>query len=142
VKDLYRNQAVFQCPSFPRAAPASGLGLHYAMNNVDFENFREHFNYGPANRRTITSVPGDPSQVAFLVELSTTVQDYVHYDVWKPEHATFNRRGAPNFDPRMIKSDDRRHNGNTTLSFLDAHAEIRRIAKENLPWRLFNPLEP
>jgi len=139
--NLYNQQGVFQCPSFPKGFPTSQLGLQYTLNNLDIQRYRETLSYSPVKRVTIASVPGNLSEVAYLLEVGTTVEDYVHYDVFKPEHATFNARGNVNQTPRMIKFDDRRHAGNTTLSFMDAHVESRRINKDKIPWRMINPLE-
>jgi len=140
--NLYNEVDIFKCPSFPKDTIPEKLGLHYTQNNLDFQRYRENLTYSPVKKMTLAAVPGRLSDVAFLLEVGTTVEDYIHYDVYKPDHATFNVRGAYTLSPRMIKYDDKRHAGNTVLSFMDSHAEVRRITKDKLPWRLINPLEP
>jgi len=140
--NLYNEVDIFRCPSFPRNTTPEKLGLHYTQNNLDFERYQANLTYSPVNKLKLTSVPGHLSEVAFLLEVGSMVEDYVHYDIYKPDHATFNARCAKNASPRMIKYDDMRHAGVTTLSFMDSHAEIRRLNCQKMPWRLINPLEP
>ena len=45
-----------------------------------------------------------------------------------------------NSNPRMIKSDDKRHAGATALAFLDGHTEVVRLTPQKCPITLFNPL--
>jgi len=40
----------------------------------------------------------------------------------------------------MIYAKDPRHDGRTTLVFLDGHTEKRKLTAADLPFTLFNPL--
>jgi prepilin-type processing-associated H-X9-DG protein len=53
---------------------------------------------------------------------------------------TYAPNGLPNGTPRMIYAKDARHDGKTTLVFLDGHTEVRKVTKQFLPFTLFNPL--
>ena len=117
-------------------------GLNYTINNMDFAMYAQSRTYAPANFQKLTAIPGKISEVGFIVELVAGTKDFVGYDIWKPEHTTFNERGAANFDPRMIKASDKRHLGNTTLTFMDGHAEVRALKKEKMSLRVFNPMLP
>lgn len=100
---VYTKVAVFRCPSWPRNAQVTDYGLQYTINNINFDAYVKSKQYGPATFQKVSAVPGSISEVAFIVELVVANKDFVNFDVFKPDHATFNARGAPNFDPRMIK---------------------------------------
>ncbi|MFP4140601.1 MAG: hypothetical protein ACLFVY_08560 [Phycisphaerae bacterium] len=57
------------------------------------------------------------------------------------DHATFNRYGMPT-GARMIKANDRRHDGRTNIVTFGGHAETRDLTFEDLPMRLFRPGHP
>ena len=70
-------------------------------------------------------------------------RSYGGWNVWRDDHTPYNARGRRNASPRMIRADDDRHAGQTTVVFLDGHTETRKLADgitdNGVPLRLFNP---
>ena len=70
-----------------------------------------------------------------------TPRGFGEWDLWNPSLTTFDRTGRKNSSPRMIHADDKRHDGGTTVVFLDGHNERRKLSPKDLPIVLFNPLD-
>ena len=60
--------------------------------------------------------------------------------LWEKGDFTIGENSQPNPNPRMIKSDDKRHLGTTALAFLDGHTEVVQLTPQKCPITLFNPL--
>lgn len=93
----------------------------------------------------VSAVPGRLSDISLFLELtSERVLDFVNYDVKDDQTSVFSRAGIKNppQQVRMIYAEDKRHRGNSTLTFMDGHAEIRRLTREQMGFRrIFNPLD-
>jgi prepilin-type N-terminal cleavage/methylation domain-containing protein len=139
--NFYAKVGVFQCTSFPKTLPGANLYLHYTMVNVNFDAYRNGDGFIPAEWRKFASFPPNVAETGLLVEVGPGATDPIHYDVWREESFTYDHRGIPNQgqSPRMIRFDDKRHAGSTIVSFADSHCEVRKITKEKLGLRLFNP---
>jgi prepilin-type N-terminal cleavage/methylation domain-containing protein/prepilin-type processing-associated H-X9-DG protein len=138
--NMYQKSAVFRCPGWPKKNPQIDYGLHYAINNVDVTKATHQ----QATFTKLSTVPR-VSEVVYLPELYCGDQelDYVHMDIHKPTEATFNEYGAINSiadSLRMIYAKDMRHAGRTTMCFMDSHAAVRALRKDQIPWTLFEPL--
>jgi prepilin-type N-terminal cleavage/methylation domain-containing protein/prepilin-type processing-associated H-X9-DG protein len=138
--NMYQKSAVFRCPAWPKKNIKMDYGLHYAINNVDVTK-KDH---SQAKFTKLSTVPR-VSEVVYLPELYCGDQelDYVHMDIHAPKQATFNEYGAVNSigdSLRMIYAKDIRHGGRTTMCFMDAHAAVKILRKDQLPWTLFEPL--
>ena len=138
--NMYQKSAVFRCPGWPKKNIQMDYGLQYAINNVDVTKN----NHSSATRTKLSTVP-HVSEVVYLPELYCGDQelDYVHMDIHAPKQATFNEYGAVNSisdSLRMIYVKDMRHGGRTTMCFMDSHAAVRALRKDQIPWTLFEPL--
>lgn len=145
-----RTAPVFRCPSWPNQNMTVDYGLQYAWNNIDYTRLGPMYNsYQPVintNGLKLSDVPFPLSDIALLLELYADPSSQVELpfglmDVHNPKQATFNSIGTPNppGNVRMIWAGDRRHDGYTTLSFMDSHVEVRALTKEELSFRIFNP---
>ena len=142
----------FTCPSLE----GSEDGLDYAVNNFDWEayayNIRSSgFDYqklyndrsGIGGGKNPSAVRLDdirgaaPADLAFIVECSRRF-DIGFSDMHSDSHTTFSRYGQPK-GGRMIKANDRRHDGKTNFVSFGGHAETRHLTFEELPMRLFVP---
>jgi len=144
--NYYAKVGVFQCPSFPKTLPGAALYLHYTMANVDFAAYARGEGYQCAGWRKLSSFPGNIAAIGLIVEVGPGAVGPIWYDVWREESFTFDHNAAPNGLPgsnptRMISFDDKRHMGSTIVSFVDTHAEVRKIDKVHLSLRIFNPLD-
>lgn len=148
VHEVYRKIPVYQCPAVKvnKAITRQDYTLHYTVNSIDFAHYQRTKQYQPAPYQKVPSVPGGPSAVAYICEVNVMGQlaprDYGGWNLWDPSQATFNAAGRPNSSPRMIRANDKRHLGTTSLVFLDGHTEVRKMTPQTLPFQLFNPLEP
>lgn len=148
VHEIYKKIPVYQCPSVPVARKVSDkrepFVLHYTVNSIDFDKYRRTKQYDATPYQKVSSVPDGPSAVAYMFEVNTTgalgTREYGGWNVWDQSHTTFGPTGRPNSSPRMIRHDDKRHLGRTTMVFLDGHIETRALKKEQMPFKLFNPL--
>ena len=132
----------WRCPAERDPAYA----LTYAANGVDFLYYSKTTVYTSGRVSRVRGHPGSPNRVVNIVEANTlTYQSPTGmgvYDVFRAlsEFTFYGPTPAPN--PRMIKHDDPRHGGVTTLLFFDGHVEIRQLKPEALPVQLLNPLDP
>ncbi len=139
---FFEDMDVLHCPGWQDPEYV----LHYTVNGVDFLRYRrgEGYKSGPVSR------PEDMkgaalAEVAYIVEANLDnpglgPRSFGYYDIFKPSHMPFNQ-GAPTNRPRMIRHDDRRHAGNTTIVFFDGHAGPRPLTAKQLPRRLLNPYD-
>lgn len=141
------NAPILHCPSWPRTKLPIDPGLHYTINNIDYATWRTTGMYGPVGSRgqKVSALPGRLSDIALFLELtSERVLDFVNYDVKDDQTSVFSRVGVKNppTQVRMIYAEDKRHQGNSTLTFMDGHAEARRLSREKMGFRaIFNPAD-
>jgi prepilin-type processing-associated H-X9-DG protein len=119
--------------------------LDYVVNGIDFERFEydpgrrdQRYTSGAASR--VADVPGAASMVAYIVEANVeklSARNYKYHDVLGPGHMPF-EGWVPN-NGRMIRHDDMRHYGKTTIVFFDGHAEPKELAPKEIPVQMFNP---
>jgi prepilin-type N-terminal cleavage/methylation domain-containing protein/prepilin-type processing-associated H-X9-DG protein len=134
--DTFKNIKGYRCPSLP----GSEYALHYCVNGV---NLLEP-PYKSAPTGLIDQVP-NASDVFYFGEINRLSNVWVgdelefrYYDCWKKEHMPFDG-DSPNEHPRLIRGDDMRHGGTTTLAFFDGHAEEVDLTPEELPLTLMHP---
>ena len=72
------------------------------------------------------------------------MRNYTAMNVWNQDSVAFRQNGSANAAtlPRMMHANEKRHGGNVNLAFFDSHVESRRLTKEKVPYRLFNPGAP
>lgn len=145
VHELVRQVPVYQCPSVrPKPNQRDPFFLHYTINTINFERFRATRQYDTAPYQKVTGVPGSATELAYIFEVNTegalNPRDYGGWNVWDQSHTTFSPTGRTNSQPRMIHARDKRHLGRTSVVFLDGHTDVRRLATNGLPFKLFNPL--
>ena len=144
---VYSNMPIYRCPSiFQRKRPGQDLFvLHYTINSMDWPYFARTKTYRGVDTSKLSDVPGSPSSVLYLTEINIESglqpRGFGEWDLWDPSQITFNKRGIPNSQPRMIRANDRRHEGGTTIVFFDGHNERRRLKATDLPLTLFNPFD-
>jgi len=147
VHEEYRKVAILRCPSVRRKKrnASDDYVLHYTINSIDLNHFQSTRQYTAVVVQNMNAIPVGASELAYIVEFNVDGQmqprDYGGWDVWDPSQTTFDPKNRPNLQPRMIRHDDLRHLGQTTVVFLDGHSEARKLTKTGLPFRLFNPLE-
>ena len=120
--------------------------LHYTINSIDWVYFAQTRNYRGVATSKMTEAPGGPSTVLYLTEINIQAgglqpKGFGEWDIWNLDQSTFNKAGRTNSSPRMIRASDQRHDGGTTIVFLDGHTERRKLRPNDLPATLFNPLE-
>ncbi|MCX8091187.1 MAG: DUF1559 domain-containing protein [Verrucomicrobiae bacterium] len=141
------NAPVVRCPSWPVTKLPVDPGLHYTINNISYSTWHLTGRYSAVGSggQKLAAIPGRVSDIALFLELSSErVLDFVNYDVKDDQTSVFNRSGIKNppTQVRMIYAEDKRHRGNSTLTFMDGHAEIRRLTREQMGFRrIFNPLD-
>ena len=141
------NAPVVRCPSFPLQKLPVDPGLHYTINNINYTQWRLTGLYGPVGSggQKLSAIPGRISDIALFVELtSERYLNFVSYDVKDDQTTVFGKSGVKNAPTqvRMIYAEDKRHRGNSTLTFMDGHAEIRRLTREQMGFRrIFNPFD-
>lgn len=147
--EAYSQIPVFQCPGLKKKPGQSEpFTLHYTINSIDFNRYRKSGEYDAIPFQKITSIPGY-SEVAYLAEINDDgglqPRGFGGWNIWSPDHTPYNARGIANNNPRMIRHDDNRHQGQTTLVFLDGHTETRNLGSTNITsgmsFKLFNPLD-
>jgi prepilin-type processing-associated H-X9-DG protein len=145
--NVYSNMPIYRCPSLrERPTPRSRTTpfvLHYTINSIDWEYYRDRRDYRGVATSKLTEAPGGPATVLYLTEINLAglePKGFSTWDIWNPTLSTFNERGLTNRTPRMIRADDKRHDGGTTIVFLDGHNERRKLTPATLPFALFNPL--
>jgi len=148
IHEAYRQIGVYQCPAVRanKAKAREDFTLHYTVNSIDFSFYERTRQYQPAPYQRVPAVPGGPSGLAYICEVNVMGQlsprDYGGWNIWDPSQATFNTAGKPNSSPRMIRANDKRHLGTTSLVFLDGHTEVHKLTPKGMLFQLFNPLEP
>ena len=147
IYDVFKQMAVYQCPSLPAKPGNQDFVLDYTINSIDWQAYERTRQYtGAIAASKLTEAPGGPSVVCYMTEINAgprtplTPRGFDTWDLWNPTLTTFNERGQTNTQPRMIHANDRRHGGYTTVVFLDGHNEQRRLRPSDLPITLFNPL--
>jgi prepilin-type N-terminal cleavage/methylation domain-containing protein/prepilin-type processing-associated H-X9-DG protein len=143
----YSRIGVYQCPAFRSAKDTRGVPytLHYTINSIDFGKYAAQKVYAPIACQKITSLPVGPSKVAYFAEINSNgpfgPMDFAGWNIWERTDPTFDYLGKPNPNPRMMKADDKRHAGMTSLAFLDGHSEAVKLTAKGCPFTLFNPLQ-
>jgi prepilin-type N-terminal cleavage/methylation domain-containing protein len=137
---------VYRCPSFRSAKEARlPYTLHYTINSINFSRYAAQKVYAPVAYQKITGLPFSPSKLAYFAEINSNgplgPMDFGGWNIWEKTDTTFDYQAKPNPDPRMIKSDDKRHAGMTALAFLDGHSESVKLTPQGCPFTLFNPLQ-
>ena len=145
IHEQYRKMPIYRCPAVKKSVKhGAEFYLHYTVNSIDFDTYRATKTYTAMGYQRTSSVPEGSSKVAYIAEINTegdlTPTAYGGFNIWAPDQTTFGPEGRPNLHPRMIRADDRRHLGRTTIVFLDGHTEGRLMKKNSLPFTLFNPL--
>lgn len=142
----FSKVGVYQCPSF-RSTKVSKVPftLHYTINSMDFGKYANQKIYAPTAYQKLTSLPVGPSRIAYFAEINGNgpfgPMDFAGWNIWEPTDPAFDYQSKANTNPRMIKSDDKRHAGVTALAFLDGHSETVKLDPRSCPFRLFNPLQ-
>ena len=136
---------VYQCPSFPKNSAALPWTLSYTINSIDLAKYASSKEYSPAPYQKLSSVPTGPSKVAYFAEINhagpiANAKDFMGWNLWEQGDFAFGENSQSNANPRMIKFNDKRHAGSTTLAFLDGHTEVVRLTPQKCSLTLFNPL--
>jgi type II secretory pathway pseudopilin PulG len=146
--ELYWKIPIYRCPAWKKvgAGGTNEWSLHYTINSIDFAHYAANKAYQPTPYQKVSSVPNGPSGVAYIFEINAESQSlgpegFGGWNVYFPQHTTFNPIGQVNTDPRMINAADQRHLGRTTFVFLDSHTESKVLKKDRMPFTLFNPLQ-
>jgi prepilin-type N-terminal cleavage/methylation domain-containing protein/prepilin-type processing-associated H-X9-DG protein len=148
IYNVFAKMPVYQCPGVRQVKKAGQdpFVLMYTINSMDWIYFAQTKTYRGVATSKLSDVPGSISQVAYVTEINTqpgamTPKGFDVWDLWDVSQITFNKQGAANPNPRMIRSTDKRHNLGTTVVFLDGHTERRKLTARDLPITLFNPLD-
>jgi prepilin-type N-terminal cleavage/methylation domain-containing protein len=143
VKSWVSENEAFRCPGMEAAQAEDGLD--YAVNNFDWTAYWNEDRYTGRHKRdaaiNLERVGADLGEVVYIGECSRR-GDLSFTDVHKPSHLTYDENGSPT-GKRMIKHDDRRHMGQTTLGKLDGSAEkVALDDPDNFKMRYFIPRHP
>ncbi len=147
IREICKKSEVLRCPSWPKDKLPTDTGLQYTINNINYSKWVKDGTYSPVdqNGQKLSAVPGRYSEISLFLELtSERVLDFVNYDVKDSQTTVFAPNGKNNSSDkvRMIYYQDKRHLGNSTLSFMDGHAEARALKKEKMGFKqIFNPLD-
>lgn len=137
---------VYHCPGLRAPAGDEPYALAYTINAIDFSQYAADGTYHAAHSYRLASLPRDLTHLAYLVEVNTLgnpgPRDFSHYDISSWADPTFGPAGVTNQFPRMIAANDRRHAGRTAVVFHDGHTELDALSPRQLPFQLFNPLDP
>ncbi|MFP4356671.1 MAG: type II secretion system protein [Phycisphaerae bacterium] len=127
VESWVASHEAFKCPGIDSTEPA---GIDFAVNNMDWRRFYDTGQFKGLGKwdaaKSLADMKAAPSSVAYIVECSRR-NSIGFSDFQSPGHLTYDQNGKPS-GKRMIKHDDRRHRGKTTLGFFDGHAEVRDLA--------------
>ena len=138
---LFESIPIYRCPMVRKP----DFMLHYTVNSIDFAHYRQTGAYRPVEYQNQHTIP-IPSDLAYIVEVNTEAPNaptgYGGWNIYLPTHTPFSPSGVKNSSPRAIRADDKRHDGRTTFVALDGHAEARLLNKDQMSFRLFNPLIP
>jgi len=144
IYNAYMKMPVYRCPSVRQASSATPYALMYTINSIDWKHFESTRNYRSVAVSRLGEAPGSPSSILYITEINPGVvgpKAFSTWDIHNLSFTTFNKQGVPNGSPRMIRASDQRHEGGTTIVFLDGHTERRRLHPLDLPTTLFNPLD-
>jgi len=148
IREICKNQPVVRCPAWPANKLPTDTGLQYTINNISYAKWAkdgEYSSVGPEGQK-LGALPPRYAEIALFLELtSERVLDFVQYDVKDSQTSVFALNGNKNSaqQVRMIYAEDKRHLGNSTLTFVDGHGEARQLKKEKMGFRqIFNPLDP
>jgi len=150
----FSSYKFFQCPAI--RSTNNILPLHYlvntldmAKNMVDWQSAAEVQYY-----HKLSNVPR-PSEMVYITEINADraakgqMPGYGDMNVFSQITSTFNAQGNPNpvyglgtTAARMMHANEKRHGGSVTLEFFDTHAESRKLIKDAVPYRIFNPGAP
>jgi len=139
-----QGTTVFRCPSVEKDTYV----LTYVTNAVPFEYYNQNNSYpttssGAAASSQMARLPGAAAEIAYIIEANLNVlgiKDFPEYDVWKPDHMTFNGQTVKS-SPRSIHAVDDRHQGDVNILFFDGNARTRKLKYTEVPVTLFNPLD-
>jgi len=142
ISAVYSNVTIYRCPAL-REPAGTFHTLQYTINSKGWSG-------AVTGVSKLSSAPGSLSLIAYLLELNvappmgttgdTSPLNFSKYDVKDSSYWTFLRGARPqNPMPRMIRYDDNRHLGVTTINFLDGHAEKRKLTPRDLPIILLDP---
>jgi len=149
VSALLDAYAFYRCP----ALTLEDGELHYTANNgirppathparAVFDGRRGDLY--EVRRISLDELQFSPSQTGYHLEVaagSAANDNYNFYDMHSWSHTPFDYDGNGNGSARAIKPNDRRHDGYTTVSFLDGHAEQKRLDAADFPpqtWLYFD----
>lgn len=151
IYDKLKDVNIFRCP----AITDEDYVLTYATNAVPFGELgplgHDYPKVGTEAEAASQQgrLPGPASEIAYIVEANLGEmgpKEFAKYDIWEPDHMTFN--GSNKLEtPRSIKSSDGRHQGETTVLFFDGTARRRvifdgmEIKPNNYSVKMFNPLD-
>ena len=153
--EAFKDIGAYKCPSFVMRYPE--YVLTYLPNGY---NFKDPTQWGSPMTK-VSKMPYAPASVGYICEMNHEYllsgpsvgypdgpEVFGRYDflgtrdssgTLVENSATFHENGSPNMFSRMIRFDDDRHNGKTTIVFFDGHAETRSLTSDEMPIRLFFP---
>ena len=142
IDSVYETIGVYQCPS----TPSDELYLDYTVNAIDLRHYADSNSYRTAYTINMSAMPTELAETAYVAEINVekAIDENINYGRWEikdRESASFNHVGAPNTDPRAIKSTDEKHRGKTVLNFLDGHSISPKLNGSSLRFQYFNPLD-
>jgi prepilin-type N-terminal cleavage/methylation domain-containing protein/prepilin-type processing-associated H-X9-DG protein len=151
----FASYKFFQCSAIK--SPTNNMKpLHYIVNTIDIpanltsyspsQEVREYHKLNSIPRQTdvvyITEINEDKAKLGMM-------NDYSQMNVFSPSTTAFNASGTANpmlgtgtTGSRMMHANEKRHGGNVNLAFFDSHVESRRLNKDKVPYRIFNPGAP
>jgi hypothetical protein len=150
----FASYKFFQCPSIK--ATNNIKPLHYLVNTLDMG--KNMANWQSAAEvlyfHKLGSVPR-PSEMVYITEINADragkgqMPGYGDFNIFNQKTSTFDAAGNANpaygtgaSAARMMHANEKRHGGSVTLEFFDSHVESRKLQKERVPYRLFNPGAP
>ncbi|MFW5840617.1 MAG: type II secretion system protein [Planctomycetota bacterium] len=140
--DILQKHEIFRCPS----VNSEDHVLQYVLNALDFNQYRQGKRWRYQGATRIDQLPGGPQGLMYMAEgnfekLKPDKQFYA-YDLFNMGHFPFTPSGSPRSPngPRMIHAADMRHQGMTSIGFIDGHSETRNLTAEDMPFSMFNPL--
>ncbi len=148
IYEVFKQMPVYRCPSFRQVSrvPNNLFVLMYTINSIDWPYYAATRTYRGVSTSKLTEAPASHSKIAYMTEINPAglqPKSFDVWDIWSDTLSTFDGQGRVNQSPRMIKWDDRRHDGGTTIVFLDGHTERRKLSTNDfsgVPITLFNPL--
>lgn len=147
VYQFLKGEEVFLCPAVDQTTSGGEpYVLNYITNGHDHAYYSKtgqyHAQGAPASR--LMDLPRSPGEILYIVEFNPAYYEpksFTVYDVFRWHHMPFDGL-TPNGSPRMIRADDTRHDGKTTILHFDASAETCKLDPYEIPVTLWNPDEP